>query len=201
MDGNLLEFYSLETIQDIIKIQWNIAQDFTKLQLKIYFVLFVCPFIINCLCQERIIIFWWKQYTPITSANDLKINNSQFLYKDREIQRAEINVWLNWIRYITIVINIFPVTLLLLIEGVQMKSLGLNYFLGWNIIDITFILTFFFYAIGKLTGNFIEHIYVDDQNSDGLGGNLYLVKLIILILSWIKMIFYIRTYDKYGHII
>ena len=160
MDGNLLEFYSLETIQDIIKIQWNIAQDFTKMQLKIYFVLFVCPFIINCLCQERITTFWWKPIPP--AGLDLPNSNSQFLYKDREIQRAEMNVWLNWIRYVTIVINIFPVTLLLFIEGVQMKSLGLNYFLGWNIMDITFILTFFFYAIGKLTGNFIEHIYVYD---------------------------------------
>ena len=117
MDGNLLEFYSLETIQDIIKIQWNIAQDFTKMQLKIYFVLFVCPFIINCLCQERITTFWWKPIPP--AGLDLPNSNSQFLYKDREIQRAEMNVWLNWIRYVTIVINIFPVTLLLFIEFVQ----------------------------------------------------------------------------------
>ena len=61
-------------------------------------------------------------------------------------------------------------------------------------------MTFFFYAIGVLSGCFNEHVFKEDKD-DGLSGNLYLVKLMILMLSWIKMIFYIRTFEEYGLLI
>jgi len=61
-------------------------------------------------------------------------------------------------------------------------------------------MTFFFYAIGVLGGWFNEHVFLADHD-DGLSGNLYLIKLLILMLSWIKMIFYIRTFEEYGLLI
>jgi hypothetical protein len=60
LSDNNLEFYSMETIQDIIEIQWDTAKKFTLIQFKIYLIFFCLPFLINLLCNERIIEFWWS---------------------------------------------------------------------------------------------------------------------------------------------
>lgn len=91
---------------------------------------------------------------------------------------------LEGIRLFMLKICFIPEFMLMFIEGVQIKSLGLRYFMGWNILDVSQILAFLIFAIGRLSGNL-----------DNNGGYMPIFKMIILMLSFMKLQFYQRIWE------
>ena len=67
MIDKCLDFYKMETIQDIIQIQWKSAKKFTVFQFRIYYIFFFIPYLINLLCNERVVRYYWP-LPPIGSA-------------------------------------------------------------------------------------------------------------------------------------
>ena len=93
--------------------------------------------------------------------------------------------------------------MLLTIEVIQIKFLGLKkYFTGWNVVDFISICLFLFYAIGTLSGAFNENLSVAEGfKHDGLGGLLPELKIMLFMISFCKIIFFCRAFDKYGILI
>lgn len=71
-----------------------------------------------------------------------------------------------------------PELMLMFIEGVQISCLGLQYFVGWNILDVLQIAAFFTFAIGRLMG------WLHD---DGSHNYIPVFKMVILLLSFSKL--------------
>jgi hypothetical protein len=91
--------------------------------------------------------------------------------------------------------------MLITIESIQIKFLGLKYFFGWNIIDFLSIVLYQVYAIGTMSGGFNEAHVKEDAPNDGLGGLLPELKIFIFMISFFKIIFFCRAFEKYSILI
>lgn len=80
--------------------------------------------------------------------------------------------------------------MLLAIEIVQIKFVGWQYFHGWNVLDIFNVMFFFWYAFGRLIG-FIANSETTD----------IIIKLFLVLISFMKLMFYMRSYESYGFLI
>ena len=86
---------------------------------------------------------------------------------------------------------LIPIMVFIVIESIQLKIEGINYFKGWNISDFLFCLVFL--------------VYYNMENFERTNGNeiiyeAYLpeMKLLIFFLAIAKLMQLIRFHDNYG---
>lgn len=133
-------------------------------QFWIYLLLFCIPFYLQLLCVEE--MNWFEAADP-----------------------ADEKAHLEAIRLAMLKICFIPELMLMFIEGVQIRCLGLRYFVGWNILDVLQIAAFFTFAIGRLMG------WLDD---DGSHNYIPAFKMVILLLSFSKLQFFQRIWETQG---
>ena len=87
-------------------------------------------------------------------------------------------------------IAIWPAFLLLLIEGIQLKEQGLYYFMiGWNIIDSAQLVVFGILYYMRYMGEDRNVLYFPE------------LKLVNIILTFMKTLFYVRIFEDYGFLV
>ena len=86
-------------------------------------------------------------------------------------------------------IALFPALLLFLVEIIQIREQGMEYFGGWNICDFTqfviFMIIFLFNQFG------IEDTFVIMPE----------FRIILVILSLVKLLFFLRVFEEYGFLV
>ena len=80
--------------------------------------------------------------------------------------------------------------MLFLIETVQMREQGIEYFMGWNLID--FMQFFSFISLQYFTAM-----------EDGKSKILFMpeLKFILIILAFMKLTFFVRIFESYGFLV
>lgn len=86
-------------------------------------------------------------------------------------------------------IAFFPSAILLVIESIQIREDRSEYFMGWNIIDFSQLCLFYFLLYLRLRG------YDNDL------AFFPLLKLINILLAFIKMGFFVRIFEEYGFLV
>lgn len=86
-------------------------------------------------------------------------------------------------------IAFFPSIILLVIESIQIMKDGSEYFMGWNIIDFSQLVLFYFLTYLRLRG------YDNDLPF------FPMLKLINILLAFIKMGFFVRIFEEYGFLV
>ena len=81
-----------------------------------------------------------------------------------------------------------PAGILFFIEIVQMKEQGLKYIGGWNIID--FVQFFVFIALQYFT-----------YGKDDTGVFIPELKLLLVVVAFVKLLFFVRIFEKYGFLV
>ena len=89
-----------------------------------------------------------------------------------------------------VIIGLIPIFIQFMIEIVQMYNNGLSYFIGWNWADLLFIMSYSYYAYSKVLEVSEDEIVWFPE-----------LKLTIVILSFVKLMFYIRIFDKFGFLV
>lgn len=94
-----------------------------------------------------------------------------------------------WWHILCLKIAILPACMLLFIESIQMYDQGYEYFMGWNIVDFSQICIF-------ATLLYMKHIGVDDDA-------VYMpeVRLTLIVLSFMKLLFFIRIFEDFGFLV
>ena len=116
-------------------------------------------------------------------------------------------------------IGMIPILIQFMIEIVQIYYIGRGYFIGWNLFDIMFIISYSFYAYtlilseqpitnkhGKLlNGLKHESINHEEFKSTTVSFHQYAffpeLKLLIVILSFVKLMSYIRIFENFGFLV
>lgn len=70
-----------------------------------------------------------------------------------------------------------------------MIEIGLSYFVGYNVTDLLFIVTFDVYAYYKFSDIDVQNSYFPE------------LKLLIVILSFVKLLSYIRIFEQFGFLV
>ena len=86
-------------------------------------------------------------------------------------------------------IALFPALLLFLVEIIQIQEQGAQYFRGWNICDFS---------------QFIIFIIIFAFNQFGIEDDFVIMpelRIILVILSLIKLLFFLRVFEEYGFLV
>ena len=85
-------------------------------------------------------------------------------------------------------VAMLPAVILFFIETTQMRELGFEYFMGWNIVDFMQFFTFIslqYFTYGK----------------DDAGLFIPELKLLLILMSFVKLLFFIRIFEAYGFLV
>ena len=83
----------------------------------------------------------------------------------------------------------FPATILLIVEMIQLKWQGIEYFYGWNMIDFLQLVVFGILFILRFEGLDHQMLYFAQ------------FKLLNIILAIFKLMFFIRIFEAYGFLV
>jgi len=83
----------------------------------------------------------------------------------------------------------FPATILLIVEMIQIKWQGIEYFYGWNMIDFLQLVVFGILFILRFEGLDHQMLYFAQ------------FKLLNIILAIFKLMFFIRIFEAYGFLV
>lgn len=86
-------------------------------------------------------------------------------------------------------IAVFPSLILLVIESIQFSTDGLDYFMGWNIIDCSQLILFYFLFYLRMSGYDNDLSFFPE------------LKLFNIMLAVIKMLFFVRIFEAFGFLV
>jgi len=86
-------------------------------------------------------------------------------------------------------IAFFPSIILLVIESIQINKDGYEYFMGWNLIDFSQLILFYFL------------FYLRQEGYDNDLSFFPLLKLFNILLAFTKMGFFVRIFEDYGFLV
>lgn len=86
-------------------------------------------------------------------------------------------------------IAIWPAFVLLLIEAIQLREQGLQYFMGWNLIDAAQLAVFGILYYMRYMGEDRSVLYFPE------------LKLVNIILTFLKLLFFVRIFEDYGFLV
>ncbi|CDW91053.1 UNKNOWN [Stylonychia lemnae] len=165
------EYFENEIIQSIIKFKWN---TYTKsfYQKKFYiYLIFMTSFIFD--------IF----YSTYASKNSQEKTDQSIKVTDSEVIQPNI-----WLKILTKAICCAVLTFFLIYEIKQIIIQKISYFSdGWNYFDFSLILSYVTFCILDFT----------NQDQD----NLILIKILVIILSFMKLFFFLRIYDGFSFLV
>ncbi|CDW90203.1 wd-40 repeat protein [Stylonychia lemnae] len=167
------DYFENKIIQSIIKFKWN---EYTKsfYQNRFYvYLIFMASFIFD---------IFYSTYA-IQTNNDMSFQDQN---KDNpDTGNLQSNIW---IKISTKVICSIVLFYFLTYELNQIIVQGKNYFQdGWNYFDFSHIITFTVYCILDFM----------NENQD----NLILIKILVIILSFMKLFFFLRIYDGFSFLV
>lgn len=110
-------------------------------------------------------------------------------YPDVVIGEAE-EAQMEHLRILSLKINIIPQTILISIEIIQIYFDGWTYFKGWNVIDLINLTTFFIYANLRFA-RILENGEIEEV----------ILKVLLLMVGFMKLLFYVRIYDSFGFLL
>ena len=86
-------------------------------------------------------------------------------------------------------IAIPPALILGMIEMIQMWLQGFGYFMGWNLVDFALFTIFgvlqYYYSLG------LDHVLVYIPE----------IKLLLILLAFMKLLFFVRIFEEYGFLV
>ena len=86
-------------------------------------------------------------------------------------------------------VAIIPAFILFFIEVIQIREQGINYFIGWNLIDFSLFGIFLTLQYFKYIGKEDTMTYMPET------------KLGLVILAFLKLLFFVRIYEDYGFLV
>ena len=85
-------------------------------------------------------------------------------------------------------IALFPSLFLFFCETIQMREQGLEYFMGWNIVDTMQFLSFI--SLQYFTYNGDDKVKFVPE-----------LKFVLTILAFMKLLFFIRIFERFGFLV
>ncbi|CDW79314.1 wd-40 repeat protein [Stylonychia lemnae] len=165
------EYFENKVIQTIIKFKWN---EYTKsfYQNRFYaYLIFMASFIFD--------IF----YSTYATQNDLNASDTKEDAQELEILKPNI-----WVKISTKVTCGLVLLYFLIYEIKQIRVQRSQYFNdGWNYFDFSHIIAFTTFCILDFT----------NESQD----NLILIKILVIVLSFMKLFFFLRIYDGFSFLV
>ncbi|CDW71819.1 wd-40 repeat protein [Stylonychia lemnae] len=167
------DYFENMVIQSIIKFKWNqYAKSFYQNRFYIYLI-FMASFIFD---------IFYQTYASVKS-NDGELPDQSKVEQDSEIQ--QLNMWL---KISTKVICSIILAYFLGYELHQIRVQRRDYFKdGWNYFDFSHIIAFVVYCILDFT----------NENHD----SVILIKILVIVLSFMKLFFFLRIYDGFSFLV
>jgi hypothetical protein len=86
-------------------------------------------------------------------------------------------------------ITIPPALILLFIELIQMANQGFSYFYGWNLVDFSLLLVFSVLQYYGMMNQDHSKVYMPEM------------KMLLILLSFLKLLFFVRIFEEYGFLV